>query len=688
MMKDMEHRSKLKVLSSRRREGKVKRQRRKVFQTSEPLLYVLMWGANLSRSEIRRLIIPELLLPDDFKSCLKVKVENHNFNIMPPVYKYKDYCPIVFKALRKKFMINEAIYWSSLIDEVPIIDDFGGRSKAKFFHSTNKRIIFKTITSDDVQTFLMMLPDYYNYIVEREGNTLLAQYLGLCRITIDNDKPLYIVASKNVFSRFVRMKKCFDIKGSTISRTASDRERKKEQPVYKDNDFVNASENIYIDEIEKKKLLMKLKNDVEFLSRLKLMDYSLLVGICDMNFMGNSQKFKQQQQSSSPMTSSKSTPTSTTSNTLSGNRSQEIRNQNENNSENGNDDGDDIRKQIFHVYDDEIDEYDDEYYDEEEDEDFFSNDDDDYELGDKKTDNDILYRHLRPSTKSSIDDSEYLSSALSNNADDVSKIITTSSISTVGTVVDDHSTTQNVKRMSLTRSASKYNRRRRTGSRMDELDSSGNYHSHSHFYYRYRHCYQQLNDEQKHVYDDTENRINSIFNLSSSVHERSKSFRRHPVPTTVDVHDRTSTNLSSSAPHGTATVIANPPTNANQLEKQLTKEFHEKLKQILLDERSSSIVGLVHGKQRPISINVDGTLSSDHELETDGKLKVIPLIRFIYYLGIIDIFTRYGMRKKTANAAKSVKYGGQNDRISTISPDQYAKRLYDFIESHICTDVS
>jgi len=52
----------------------------------------------------------------------------------------------------------------------------------------------------------------------------------------------------------------------------------------------------------------------------------------------------------------------------------------------------------------------------------------------------------------------------------------------------------------------------------------------------------------------------------------------------------------------------------------------------------------------------------------------------VYFLAIIDILTRYGVKKRTANAAKTVKYGAGAE-ISTVEPDQYARRFLTFIES-------
>ncbi|CAG9130191.1 unnamed protein product [Plutella xylostella] len=116
------------------------------------------------------------------------------------------------------------------------------------------------------------------YIVERHGKTLLPQYLGMYRLTVDGIEH-YLVATRNVFSNHLNIHKKYDLKGSTVDREASEKELEKELPTLKDNDFIKQGVRIDIGDAAKEKLLETLTADVEFLTKLHLMDYSLLLGL-------------------------------------------------------------------------------------------------------------------------------------------------------------------------------------------------------------------------------------------------------------------------------------------------------------------------------------------------------------------------------------------------------------------------
>ncbi|KAM9673577.1 phosphatidylinositol 5-phosphate 4-kinase type-2 alpha isoform 4-T4 [Trichechus inunguis] len=170
---------------------------------------------------------------------------------------------------------------NSLTRSAPLPNDSQARSGARFHTSYDKRYVIKTITSEDVAEMHNILKKYHQYIVECHGITLLPQFLGMYRLNVDGVE-IYVIVTRNVFSHRLSVYRKYDLKGSTVAREASDKEKAKELPTLKDNDFINEGQKIYIDDNNKKVFLEKLKKDVEFLAQLKLMDYSLLVGIHDV----------------------------------------------------------------------------------------------------------------------------------------------------------------------------------------------------------------------------------------------------------------------------------------------------------------------------------------------------------------------------------------------------------------------
>jgi len=72
---------------------------------------------------------------------------------------------------------------------------------------------------------------------------------------------------------------------------------------------------------------------------------------------------------------------------------------------------------------------------------------------------------------------------------------------------------------------------------------------------------------------------------------------------------------------------------------------------------------------------------ADGMIDPDRDLYAIPSQdgNDIYFLSLVDILTHYGVKKMTAKAAKTVKYGASVDGISTAEPDQYAKRFLAFM---------
>ena len=62
------------------------------------------------------------------------------------------------------------------------------------------------------------------HVVTNDGETLLPQYLGMYRITV-NSAETYWMVMRNVFSSTLKMHKKYDLKGSTVDRAASNKEK-------------------------------------------------------------------------------------------------------------------------------------------------------------------------------------------------------------------------------------------------------------------------------------------------------------------------------------------------------------------------------------------------------------------------------------------------------------------------------
>ncbi|CAG2162198.1 unnamed protein product [Oppiella nova] len=274
--------SSFKPMKTKTKRFKPKHQKAKLFRASEPLLSVFMWGVNHTIHELTHVNTPVVLMPDDFKAHTKVKVDNHLFNKenMASHFKVKEYCPLVFQNLRDRFQIDDIDYVNSLTKYQPIVRNGGGRSGAKFYESYDHLFVLKTLTSDEVESMHHLLKEYHPYIVERHGKTLLPQYLGMYRLTVEGTET-YICVMRNICSSGLNIHRKYDLKGSTVDREASEKERGRDNPVFKDNDFTRDGVRIFMNDERKQKFLEMLEADTAFLVKKNIMDYSLCVAIHD-----------------------------------------------------------------------------------------------------------------------------------------------------------------------------------------------------------------------------------------------------------------------------------------------------------------------------------------------------------------------------------------------------------------------
>lgn len=257
---------------------KVKHQKRKLFRANEPFFSVFMWGVNYSVVEVSHANVPVMLLPDDFKSFMKVKVELQHFNqdIMPSHYKFKVYCPLVFKAFRDIFQISDRQWKYSLTNRQLSIT----RNREKVWLSHDQKFIVRSISGEDVANLHGILSHLHKHYIECRGKTLLPMFVGLFRLFV-NDKQVYLLVSKHIFDTPLPLHEIYSIKGSTVDRFASEKERLLDPPMLKDNDFILNNRKIHVGPEAREVLLERLKHDTDLLAQLNIMDYSMLIGIHD-----------------------------------------------------------------------------------------------------------------------------------------------------------------------------------------------------------------------------------------------------------------------------------------------------------------------------------------------------------------------------------------------------------------------
>ncbi|XP_061688650.1 phosphatidylinositol 5-phosphate 4-kinase type-2 gamma-like [Syngnathoides biaculeatus] len=271
----------------RRRKTKMKHfvhQKVEVFRAGEPVPSVLMWGVNHSINDLCQVPVPVMLLPDDFRASTKVKVNHHLFNKenLPGEFKFKEYCPQVFRNLRERFGIEDHDYQVSLARSPPLKDG-EGTCEGLLLASYDHTLVVKEISSEEVAEMHNILSEYHQHVVTCHGSTLLPQFLAMYRVTVESEDT-YLLVMRNMFSHRLHVHRKYDLKGSLVSREATFKEKVKELPTYKDVDFMNNMQKVYVCDEEKERVMVKLHRDLEFLVRMRIMDYSLLLGIHDVEW--------------------------------------------------------------------------------------------------------------------------------------------------------------------------------------------------------------------------------------------------------------------------------------------------------------------------------------------------------------------------------------------------------------------
>ncbi|CAI7668468.1 unnamed protein product [Penicillium bialowiezense] len=256
--------------------------------------YNMLTGIRFTVSRINAKMDRELT-PADFDAKHKFSFDITGNELIPSAkydFKFKDYAPWVFRHLRAKFRLDPADYLMSLTSKY-ILSELGspGKSGSFFYFSRDYKYIIKTIHHSEHKLLRKILPEYYRH-VENNPNTLISQFYGLHRVKMAYGRKIHFVVMNNLFPPHRDIHQTFDLKGSTIGRDLqeSDLERNP-RATMKDLNWVRRNRYLECGPSKRDFFIEQLKRDVVLLQKLKIMDYSLLVGIHDGG-RGNEEKLR------------------------------------------------------------------------------------------------------------------------------------------------------------------------------------------------------------------------------------------------------------------------------------------------------------------------------------------------------------------------------------------------------------
>ncbi|XP_037295726.1 phosphatidylinositol 4-phosphate 5-kinase type-1 alpha isoform X4 [Manduca sexta] len=226
------------------------------------------------------------LLMQDFMTVETTNFPHEGSNHTPAhhysEFKFKTYAPIAFRYFRDLFGIQPDDFLMSMCS-APLRELSNPGASGSIFYLTNDdEFIIKTVQHKEGEFLQKLLPGYYLNL-DQNPRTLLPKFFGLYCYQC-NSKNVRLVAMNNLLPSSVKLHQKYDLKGSTYKRKASKTERQKQSPTYKDLDFMeHHSEGIFLEADTYTALTRTMQRDCRVLESFKIMDYSLLVGIHNLD---------------------------------------------------------------------------------------------------------------------------------------------------------------------------------------------------------------------------------------------------------------------------------------------------------------------------------------------------------------------------------------------------------------------
>lgn len=195
-----------------------------------------------------------------------------------------------FDALRRAYGIINPLEFIQSLSRCVKWDSSGGKSGSVFLKTLDDRFVLKELSHSEIDAFVQFAPNYFKYMSEsiyQKLPTVIAKIVGFFQIqlkNVDSGKTVKFdcIITENLFygKNNVRI---FDLKGSMRNRHVQ--QTGKENEVLLDENMVEYiyESPIFVREYDKKLLRASVWNDTLFLSKMNVMDYSLVIGIDNNN---------------------------------------------------------------------------------------------------------------------------------------------------------------------------------------------------------------------------------------------------------------------------------------------------------------------------------------------------------------------------------------------------------------------
>nr|CAI5842525.1 unnamed protein product [Callosobruchus analis] len=226
------------------------------------------------------------LLMQDFMTVETTNFPSEGSNHTPAhhfsEFKFKNYAPIAFRYFRDLFGIQPDDFLVSMCNSGLRELSNPGASGSIFYVTTDDEFIIKTVQHKEGEFLQKLLPGYYMNL-NQNPRTLLPKFFGLYCYQC-NSKNVRLVVMNNLLPSSVQMHQKYDLKGSTYKRKASKAERQKNSPTFKDLDFMeDHPEGVLMEADTYNALVKTIQRDCRVLESFKIMDYSLLLAIHNLD---------------------------------------------------------------------------------------------------------------------------------------------------------------------------------------------------------------------------------------------------------------------------------------------------------------------------------------------------------------------------------------------------------------------